>query len=177
MRPLPAGAPGGASWAGRGATSLKNSNRRRAPLYPRLNLSGRLRSLRCAGRGLGRLLGTQPNARLHAAATALVIGAGWAGHLAAGEWCAVVLALVAVWVAEALNTALEFLADAIHPAFHPLVGQAKDVAAGAVLLAALGALVIGLLLFGVRAPPSPPPQPNSSPFQPQWVAATSVKVM
>jgi len=143
--------------------------------------SGRLRSLRYAGRGVGLLLATQPNARLHAVATVLVGVAGRAWHLAAGDWCAVVLAIGAVWLAEGLNTALEFLADATHPAFHPLVGRAKDVAAGAVLIAALGAVVIGLLVFGPRVRQgihdAPTPQLNSSPFQPQWVAATSVKVM
>ena len=52
-----------------------------------------------------------------------------------------------VWSAEALNTALEFLADAAKPEYHPLVKKAKDVAAGAVLIAALGAAVIGALVF------------------------------
>jgi len=94
------------------------------------------------------MLATQHNAWLHAVATALVCAAGGACRLAPGEWCAVVLAIVAVWMAEGLNTALELLADATSPEFHPLIGQAKDVAAGAVLLAALGAVLIGLLVFG-----------------------------
>ena len=50
--------------------------------------------------------------------------------------------------AEALNTALEFLADVASPEFHPLVGKAKDVAAGAVLISAIGSAAIGLLVFG-----------------------------
>jgi len=54
---------------------------------------------------------------------------------------------MAVWSAEAMNTAFEFLADAASPGFPPLVKHAKDVAAGAVLLAAIGAVVIGLLVF------------------------------
>ena len=94
------------------------------------------------------MLATQHNAWLHAVATALVCTAGGAYRLAPGEWCAIVLAIVAVWMAEGLNTALELLADATSPEFHPLIGQAKDVAAGAVLLAALGAVLIGLLVFG-----------------------------
>jgi diacylglycerol kinase (ATP) len=64
------------------------------------------------------------------------------------EWCAVVLAVVAVWTAEALNTALEFLVDLASPELHPLAGKAKDAAAGAVLVTAAGAVVIGLLVFG-----------------------------
>jgi diacylglycerol kinase (ATP) len=109
---------------------------------------GRLRSVRCALRGLGILLATQPNAWLHTAVTLAVIGAGLLWQLTRGEWCALLLASSAVWVAEGLNTALELLADATHPAFHPLIGRAKDVAAGAVLLAALGAAVTGVLIFG-----------------------------
>lgn len=97
------------------------------------------------------MLTSQHNAWIHAAATVVVVGAGLAWWLTATEWCAVVLAVMAVWMAEALNTALECLADATSPAFHPLIGKAKDVAAGAVLLAAVGAVVVGLLIFGPRA--------------------------
>jgi diacylglycerol kinase (ATP) len=52
-----------------------------------------------------------------------------------------------VWTAEALNTAFEFLADATIKEFHPMIGQAKDVAAGAVLVTALAALLVGGLVF------------------------------
>jgi diacylglycerol kinase (ATP) len=55
---------------------------------------------------------------------------------------------MAVWTAEALNTAFEFLADAASPEFHPLVKQSKDVAAGAVLISAIGSTVIGFLVIG-----------------------------
>jgi len=54
------------------------------------------------------------------------------------EWCWIVLAIVAVWTAETLNTAVELLADATSPNYHPLIGKAKDVAAGAVLISAIG---------------------------------------
>ena len=64
------------------------------------------------------------------------------------EWCWLVAAIAWVWTAEALNTALESLADAVHPDRHPLVGRAKDAAAGAVLAASLGAAAIGLLVLG-----------------------------
>ena len=55
---------------------------------------------------------------------------------------------MSVWTAEALNTAFEFLADVASPEFHPLVKHAKDVAAGAVLIAAFGAAVIAVLVLG-----------------------------
>ncbi len=111
-------------------------------------LRGRLRSFRWAFRGIGLMLATQHNAWIHAAATLLVVAlASWL-RLAPLEWCAVITAIVAVWTAEALNTALEFLADVASPEFHPLVERAKDVAAGAVLISALGAAAIaGLVLW------------------------------
>jgi diacylglycerol kinase (ATP) len=59
-----------------------------------------------------------------------------------------VIAIMAVWTAEALNTAFEFLADVASPEFHPLVEKAKDVAAGAVLISAGGSVVIALLILG-----------------------------
>ena len=58
-----------------------------------------------------------------------------------------ILAISLVWTAEALNTAFEFLADAASPEFHPLVRNAKDVAAGAVLITAIGAVIIGCIVF------------------------------
>jgi diacylglycerol kinase len=64
------------------------------------------------------------------------------------EWCMIVLACAAVWTAEAMNTAFEYLADATTKEFHPVIGHAKDVAAGAVLITAIAAVVIGVLVFG-----------------------------
>jgi len=113
-----------------------------------LTFTGRLRSVRFAVRGIATMLKTQHNAWLHATATALVISTGVLLKLSFGEWCWIVLAITAVWTAEALNTAFEFLTDVASPDFHPLAEKAKDVAAGAVLLAALGAVAIGGLVFG-----------------------------
>ncbi|HEY2686446.1 MAG TPA: diacylglycerol kinase family protein [Steroidobacteraceae bacterium] len=101
---------------------------------------GRLRSLRHAWRGVARTLKSQHNAWIHATVTAVVIVAGFLCSLTRGEWCLVALATASVWTAETLNTALEFLADAAIPEFHPTVGRAKDLAAGGVLLSAIGAL-------------------------------------
>jgi diacylglycerol kinase (ATP) len=112
------------------------------------SLSGRLQSFRYAGRGILLTLRSQHNAWIHAAATVMVLAGGLTLGLSRLEWCAVVLACAAVWTAEALNTALELLADATTQEMHPRVGQAKDAAAGAVLLAAIGAAVVGLLVFG-----------------------------
>jgi len=96
------------------------------------------------------MLKTQRHARLHACATVAVGAAGFVFGLSFLEWAGVVLAIMAVWMAEALNTALEFLADVVSPEFHPLIRHAKDVAAAAVLISAVGAVVVGLLVFGPR---------------------------
>jgi diacylglycerol kinase (ATP) len=113
-------------------------------------LRARAHSLRFALRGLGVMLRSQHNAWLHAGATVVVVAGGFFCALSRWEWCALVLAIVAVWTAEALNTAFEFLADVASPEFHPLVEKAKDVAAGAVLMTATGALAVGFILFGPR---------------------------
>jgi len=109
---------------------------------------GRLRSVTHAIRGCATMLRTQHNAWVHAVATLLVILTAAFLRVSTAEWCWLVLAIMAVWTAEALNTALELLADAASPEYHPLVGQAKDVAAGAVLISAVGSVGIGALVFG-----------------------------
>jgi diacylglycerol kinase (ATP) len=106
-----------------------------------------LRRFAHALQGVAFLVRSQPNARLHLLATVLVCAAGaWCG-LGRAEWLGVAVAIVLVWSAEAFNTALEQLADALHPERHPGIGRAKDVAAAAVLIAAVGAAVIGVLVF------------------------------
>jgi diacylglycerol kinase (ATP) len=94
------------------------------------------------------MLVSQHNAWLHAVASFVVVVAGVLFDLPVGEWCWLVLAIVAVWTAEALNTALELLADVASAEFHPLVEKAKDVAAGAVLISAVGSVVIGFFVLG-----------------------------
>lgn len=116
----------------------------------RLTFDGRIRSVGFALRGIRTMLASQHNAWIHAAATVIVAGAGLALRLSWAEWCWIVLAIVAVWTAEALNTAFEFLTDVASPNFHPIAGKAKDVAAGAVLLAAIGAVIIGAMVFGPK---------------------------
>lgn len=107
----------------------------------------RLKSVSFALAGIGVMLRTQHNAWIHLAATIVVVGAGLWFDVARAEWLWLVLAMIAVWTAEALNTAFELLCDVASPEFHPLVKQAKDVAAAAVLIAAIGATIIGLLVF------------------------------
>ncbi len=110
--------------------------------------TGRIRSFQFAGRGILLIVRSQHNARIHAAVTLAVVVAGFALGISRIEWCMIVLACAAVWTAEALNTAFEFLADATTKEFHPVIGQAKDVAAGAVLITACAAVIVGILVFG-----------------------------
>src|SRR5262245_25769132 len=93
-------------------------------------LGARLRSFAYAGRGVRTMVLSQHNAWIHAAATLVVVGGGAFVGLGRFEWIALVLAIVSVWTAEALNTALEFLCDVASPEFHPLIEHAKNVAAG-----------------------------------------------
>ena len=112
--------------------------------------TGRIRSFKYAFAGLWVMLKTQHNAWIHFAATIITIALAVVYQLTTAEWCFIILAIVSVWMAEALNTAFEFLADVTTPEFHPLVKKSKDVAAGAVLLAAIGAVAIGLIVFGPK---------------------------
>jgi diacylglycerol kinase (ATP) len=108
----------------------------------------RLHSFRYAFWGLFYILRMEVNMRIHAVATVLVIAAGvWRG-LSVERWSLVMLAIGAVWTAEAMNTAIERLSDLYTGGkYHTLVKQIKDIAAGAVVVAALVSVVVGVLVF------------------------------
>jgi diacylglycerol kinase (ATP) len=108
----------------------------------------RIRSFKFAFAGIRTMLKSQHNAWVHAGATVTVVVAGFFFGISVSEWCWLVLAIMAVWTAEALNTAFEFLADVAAPEFHPLIERSKDVAAGAVLISVIGSVIIGLLVLG-----------------------------
>jgi len=110
----------------------------------------RAQSFRHAGRGLAALLASEPNARIHALAAVIAVVAGLGFGITRPEWLAVVLSIGLVFAAEGMNTALEALCDVVSPNWHPGIERAKDVAAGAVLVAALTALAIATLVFGPR---------------------------
>ncbi|TFG92322.1 MAG: diacylglycerol kinase family protein [Myxococcales bacterium] len=116
----------------------------------RFSLGARIASFGHAIRGLTELLATQHNARIHAAATLAACALAGLLGISAGEWLALVLAIAAVWSAEAMNTAFEALCDLVSPDRRALVQRVKDVAAGAVLVSAAGAATVGLIVFGPR---------------------------
>ena len=108
------------------------------------------RSFRAAFGGLFHLLRYEANARIHAAAIVLTTALGiWSG-LTPGEWAAVLGLYGLVLGLEAMNTAVEGLADLAMPRHDPRVATIKDVAAGGVLVAAVAAAVAGLVIFGPR---------------------------
>ena len=107
----------------------------------------RLVSFADAARGVRHLLG-EPNARVQLLAALAVIALGAWLDIGRRDWALLVLAIGLVLSGEAANTALEALADRVAPDRHPLVAKAKDVAAGAVLIAAVAAAVMGLLVLG-----------------------------
>lgn len=110
-------------------------------------LSQRCESFVYAFKGVVTLVKEQPNAQLHALATVGVFALGFYCEISRGEWRSLILIVSLVWLAEGLNSALEYLADAAVPEHHPLIAKAKDVAAGAVLITALFAVVMAGLIF------------------------------
>lgn len=97
--------------------------------------------------GLGYAFKSQLNFKVHFIALILISITGWWYKLSAVEWLWVIAASGLVLITELLNTAIEVLVDLVSPAVHPKAKIIKDVAAGAVLLAALTAVVIGLIIF------------------------------
>lgn len=109
-----------------------------------------VRAFRDAFRGVAEMLRTQRNARFHVVVMVVVLAAGlWLG-LSQLEWALVALCMALVLALEAVNTAIEYLTDLVSPHYHSLAGKAKDIAAGAVLCGAAGAVVVGLLIFGPK---------------------------
>ncbi|MGI4971587.1 MAG: diacylglycerol kinase family protein [Janthinobacterium lividum] len=119
------------------------------PARPNL-LQRRAASFGHAFRGVGAALRSELHLQFHAVATVAVLGLGWFFQLSPLEWALVALAVASVWAAELFNTAIETLTNLVSPGYHPLAGKAKDVAAGAVLLAAGGAVVVGGCVFGPK---------------------------
>lgn len=111
------------------------------------SLSKRIKSFRYAFQGICTLLRDEHNSRIHVAIMAAVIAAGALFGISAGEWCAVVICFGMVLMAEAMNSAIEAIADLVMPEPHPLIKKAKDVAAAGVLLTAIASVAVGLIVF------------------------------
>ncbi len=97
--------------------------------------------------GILRFFRAEHNAWLHLAATVVVIVLGFLLHISRTEAIALVFAIALVWIAEMINTAIEKTMDLLMPEVHPKVKVIKDVAAGAVLIAAIAAATVGGIIF------------------------------
>ncbi|MES2320346.1 MAG: diacylglycerol kinase family protein [Pseudomonadota bacterium] len=113
----------------------------------RFTMAARLKSFAYALQGVRFMLTTQHNAWLHAVATLLVIGLALYCNVSASDWRWLIVAMAMVWVAETLNTAVEYVCDVVSPGYSESVKHAKDISAGGVLIAAVAALLVGALTF------------------------------
>ncbi len=114
----------------------------------RFNWRRRLKSFIYAFEGWRHVLLTQHNAWIHAAISIVVFALAIWLQLSRVEWSILILTIMVVWMAEFFNTAIEAVVDMTAPEYRPLAKVAKDVAAAAVLVGALGAVIIGLLIMG-----------------------------
>lgn len=110
-------------------------------------LSIRLKSFSHASAGLVFLIKSEPHARIHFLATIMVLIAAWGLEVSRQDWLWLILAITLVWMSEAINTAIEYLCDVVSPELSQSVKRAKDIAAAAVLIAAITAVVIGVIVF------------------------------
>ena len=113
----------------------------------RVSVKKQLASFRFAFSGISYLLKTQPNAWIQCSIAVMAIIGGVMFRIEIWEWLLIIVCIGMVLSLEAINTSIERLADTLHPGKHEGIGTAKDVAAGAVLIASAASLVIGLIIF------------------------------
>jgi diacylglycerol kinase (ATP) len=111
------------------------------------SIRNRIKSFSYALAGIRRFVWQEHNARIHLAATIAVVIAAFLLHVSRLESVALILVVGGVWATEMLNTCLEMIADIISPEEHPIIKFIKDLAAGAVLVAAVTAVIVGLIIF------------------------------
>lgn len=109
--------------------------------------TGRLKSLKFALLGAYKLISTEHSIMVQFSLGIIVTIAGFYFEISKTEWLFQTLAVGLVLSIEGLNTAVEKIADFIHPEFHTRIGFIKDIAAGAVFFAAMTALIIGAIIY------------------------------
>lgn len=109
--------------------------------------TGRLKSIGFAFRGAIKLITTEHSVMVQSSVAVIMIIAGFYFEIDRYEWMMQILAFGLVLGIESMNTAVEKIADFIHPEFHDRIGFIKDIAAGAVMFAALAAVAVGLLIY------------------------------
>ncbi len=110
-------------------------------------VKGRIKSIKYAILGAYKLITTEHSVMVQSSLAVLMIIAGFYFHISREEWIMQILAFGLVLAVESLNTAVEKIADFIHPEFHSKIGFIKDIAAGAVMFAATAAIAVGLLIY------------------------------
>ena len=111
-------------------------------------IQSRIASFGHAFRGWAHVLKTQRNAWIHAVVATLVFIVSFWLNISTHDWAIIILTVTMVFTAEFINTAIEAVVDLASPQNHPLAKVGKDVGAAAVLIAALAAVLVGLLILG-----------------------------
>lgn len=111
------------------------------------SIKKRLKSFTYAWKGLGSFISKEHNAWIHSVLTVTVIILGITFNITQMEWIVIVLCIAIVFAAEAFNTAIERLVNLVSPEHNKLAGDVKDIAAGAVLICAIGAAIVGAIIF------------------------------
>lgn len=107
----------------------------------------RYNSFRFAFRGINAAVRSEPHMRLHVLSAIVVVVLGATFGVSKTEWCLLAASIGFVITAEIINTAIETVVNLVSPHYNPLAGKAKDLAAGAVLMAAVTAAVVGSIIF------------------------------
>lgn len=110
-------------------------------------LKKRLDSFKFAFAGIRDLFKTEPNAIIHFIAAVFAVSMGFFFSISTTEWCFIIFSIAFVFSAEAFNTAIEHLTNLVSPDYNQLAGKTKDAAAAAVLIAAIGSAIVGLIIF------------------------------
>ena len=113
----------------------------------KFSIKKRIKSFSFAFNGLKLLIKEEHNIRIHVFATICVVVLGLVLSLSAWEWVAIVFSIGFVFAMEAVNSAIERIADFISPQKHDMIKKIKDISAAFVLMAALTALIVGLIIF------------------------------
>lgn len=113
-----------------------------------MSATSRKNSFAYAFNGIRLLLSREPNAKLHAIATAVAIAAGIVQDISATRWAVLAMVIGLVWVTEALNTCIEQLCNfSCGDQYHPAIKVIKDISAAAVLIAAIASVAAGVFIF------------------------------
>ena len=112
-----------------------------------MTIRRRLQSFKYAGKGFTHLASCERNFQIHLCAAIIAILLGFVLEISANEWCIIIICIGSVFCSEALNTAIELLADRITTNRDHLIGKAKDVAAAGVTFTAVASLAVGLIIF------------------------------